>query len=140
MASRSSPLYTIEILRLAASLAEPRALDREDGRAEARSPACGSRIATVVMLEDGRVAALSQEVHACAFGQAAAALVEQHAIGRSVDEIEAAAGQLSAWLGGGSVDPPWEMAALAPALPRTGRHGAILLPLRALIEAVEAAA
>ena len=135
----AQPLYTIEILRLAASLTEPRALERGDGRAEARSPTCGSRIATVVQLEDGRVAALSQEVHACAFGQAAAALVEQHAVGRSADEIEAAAGQLSAWLGGEATVPPWEMSALAPALSRTGRHGAIMLPLRALAGAVEAA-
>ena len=135
----AQPIYTIEILRLAASLAEPRPLEREDGRSEARSPTCGSRIATVVQLEDGRVAALSQNVHACAFGQAAASLVEQHAVGRSAEEIGAAAGQLSAWLGGGAVDPPWEMATLAPALSRTGRHGAIMLPFRALIGAVEAA-
>ena len=134
----AQPIYTIEILRLAASLAEPRALERVDGRAEARSPACGSRIATTVRLEGGRVAALSQEIHACAFGQAAAALVEQHAVGRSAEEIATAAEQLSAWLGGGPVDPPWDMAALAPALPRTGRHGAIMLPLRALLGAVEA--
>ena len=135
----AQPLYTIEILRLAASLAEPRALARVDGRAEARSPTCGSRIATAVQLEDGRVAAVSQEIHACAFGQAAAALVEQHAVGRSAEEIAAAAEQLSAWLGGAAVDPPWDMAALAPALPRTGRHGAIMLPLRALSGAIEAA-
>ena len=135
----AQPLYTIEILRLAASLAEPRALEREDGRAEARSPTCGSRIATAVQLEGRRVAAVSQEIHACAFGQAAAALVEQHAVGRSAEEIDAAARQLSAWLGGGAVDPPWDMAALAPALPRTGRHGAIMLPLRALVGAIEAA-
>jgi len=135
----AQPLYTIEILRLAASLAEPRALEREDGRAKVRSPACGSRIATVVQLEHGRIAALSQEVHACAFGQAAAALVGHHAVGRSAEEIDAAAGQLSAWLAGGAVDPPWEMGALAPALSRTARHGAIILPLRALIAAIEAA-
>ena len=36
----NAPLYTTEILRLAASLAEPRALAREDGRAELRSPTC----------------------------------------------------------------------------------------------------
>lgn len=135
----AQPLYTIEILRLAASLAEPRALEREDGQAEARSPTCGSRIATAVQLKNGRVAALSQEVHACAFGQAAAALVEQHAVGCSAEEIEGAAAQLAAWLGGEATDPPWEMSALAPALSRTGRHGAIMLPLRALADAVEAA-
>lgn len=133
-------LYTTEILRLAASLAEPRALDREDGRAAARSPTCGSRIVSIVQLDSqGRVAALSQQVHACAFGQASAALVEQRAPGCSKSQVEAAAEALGEWLGGGSADAPWNMAALAPARGRSARHGAILLPLRALIAAIEAA-
>ena len=50
MASRST-VYTTEILRLAASLSEPRELEREDGRAELRSPTCGSRIAMTVQLD-----------------------------------------------------------------------------------------
>ena len=47
----SAPLYTTEILRLAASLQEMRELEREDGRAALRSPTCGSRIAMAVELE-----------------------------------------------------------------------------------------
>lgn len=132
----AQPLYTLDILRLAASLAEPRDLEREDGRAEARSPTCGSRIVTAVQLEDGLAVALSQEVHACAFGQASAALVERQAIGRSRDEIEAALVDVSGWLAGGA-EPGWDMTALSPARSRTGRHGAILLPFRALIAAIE---
>jgi len=34
------PLYTTEILRLAASLQEPRELERSDGTAEVRSSTC----------------------------------------------------------------------------------------------------
>lgn len=135
----AQPIYTTEILRLAASLSEPRALEREDGRGEARSPTCGSRIAVSVQIEEGRVAALSQQVHACAFGQAAAALVERHAIGRSRAEVEAVMKQAGDWLSGGAGEPAWGMAALSPALSRRGRHGAILLPFRALIGAMGAA-
>ena len=87
----SSPLYTTEILRLAASLQEERELEREDGRAELRSPTCGSRITIAVELdEERRVRMISQRVHACAFGQASAALVQQHAIGRAHDEVSEA--------------------------------------------------
>src|SRR5437773_2012973 len=52
----NAPLYTTEILRLAASLNEQsRALEREDGRAELRSPTCGSRITLAVQLDgEGR--------------------------------------------------------------------------------------
>jgi NifU-like protein involved in Fe-S cluster formation len=134
----NAPLYTTEILRLAASLSEPRPLEREDGRAELRSPTCGSRVATAVQLDQqGRVAALSQQVHACAFGQASAALLEQGAAGRNRDEVRVALDDLAAWLGGCDVEPGWGLSALAPARSRTSRHGAILLPFRTLLAAIE---
>jgi NifU-like protein involved in Fe-S cluster formation len=137
----NAPLYTTEILRLAASLAEPRGLARQDGRAEVRSPTCGSRVSTAVQLDpDGRVKALSQLVHACAFGQASAALLERGAVGRNRDEANLALSQLGDWLGGADLAPDWPgMAALAPARSRPSRHGAILLPFRALLAAIESA-
>ena len=136
----NAPLYTTEILRLAASLSEPHQLEREDGRAELRSPTCGSRISLAVQLDnEGRVAALSQQVHACAFGQSSAALMEQGALGRSAGEVGQALAKLSDWLGGSDVEPGWGLAALAPARSRKSRHGAILLPFRALLAAMDSA-
>lgn len=136
----NAPLYTTEILRLAASLAEARQLEREDGRAEVRSPTCGSTLELAVQLDsEGRVEALSQRVHACAFGQASAALMEQHATGRSHKDVADALVGLSRWLACEQEEPAeWPgMTALAPARPRTSRHGAILLPFRALLAAIE---
>jgi NifU-like protein involved in Fe-S cluster formation len=136
------PVYTSEILRLAVSLRGPQPLDREDGRAELRSPTCGSRVTAAVQLDDqARVAALSLQVHACAFGQASSALLEAGARGRARDEIEAGANQLGDWLSGTDAEPDWPgIAALAPARPRLSRHQAILLPFRALLAAIDAAA
>jgi NifU-like protein involved in Fe-S cluster formation len=138
----TGPLYTTEILRLAASLNDALELDREDGRAELRSPTCGSRIAIAVQLdEQRRVSAIAQQVHACAFGQASAALVQHHAIGRSHEEVGGALVILSRWLAqeqDETGDWPGIMA-LEPARSRQGRHGAILLPFRALLAAIEAA-
>jgi NifU-like protein involved in Fe-S cluster formation len=138
----SRPLYTTEILRLAASLQEERELEREDGRAELRSPTCGSRITIAVELDDERrVRMISQRVHACAFGQASAALVQQHAIGRAHDEVADALVNVSRWLAHERDEPDaWPgIDALAAARPRKGRHGAILLPFRALLAAIESA-
>ncbi|MEP7131166.1 MAG: iron-sulfur cluster assembly scaffold protein [Sphingomicrobium sp.] len=137
----NAPLYTTEILRLAASLAEPRRLTREDGRAEVRSPTCGSRVSMAVQLDpDGRVEALSQLVLACAFGQASAALLERGAAGRNRDEANLALSQLGDWLDGAEQAPDWPgIAALTPAYSRKSRHGAILLPFRALLAAIESA-
>ncbi len=47
----NAPLYTTEILRLAASLEAPRALEREDGRGELRSRTCGSTVTVAVQIE-----------------------------------------------------------------------------------------
>ncbi|MBV9527320.1 iron-sulfur cluster assembly scaffold protein [Sphingomonas sp.] len=138
----NAPLYTTEILRLAASLAEARPLDREDGSAELRSPTCGSRVATSVQVDaEGRIRAISQQVHACAFGQASAAILEHGAAGRSRDELGLAVAALSAWLGGLDEEPDWPgIAALAPARSRRSRHAAILLPFRSLAAALADAA
>ena len=134
----NAPLYTTDILRLAASLKGPVPLDREDGRAELRSPTCGSRVVISVMLDDeGKVAALSQAVHACAFGQASSSLLEQGAVGCDQEQVSQAIFKLDAWLSGSETLPDWPgIAALAPARSRKSRHGAILLPFRALLAAM----
>jgi NifU-like protein involved in Fe-S cluster formation len=135
----NAPLYTLEILRLAGSLPEAVNLERVDGSAELRSPTCGSTVRTEVQLTSGRIEALSQQVQACAFGQASAALVAQQASGRGRDEIVAALDQLALWLSGESEQlPDWPgIQALAPARSRQSRHGAMLLPFRALLAAFD---
>ncbi len=78
-------------------------------------------------------------VQACAFGQASAALVERHSRGRTHDEVSEAMLALSYWLASSDDhDVAWPgIAALSPARERRGRHGAILLPFRALLAAIE---
>jgi NifU-like protein involved in Fe-S cluster formation len=135
----SAPLYTREILRLAASLGEPAVLGRIDGVAERRSVTCGSHITVQVEMVDGRVAGVSQRVEACAFGQAAAALMGTGTAGKSESEVRAALGGIECWLkGDNAAVNPWPgLAVLEPARSRGGRHGAILLPFQALLDAIE---
>lgn len=135
----NAPTYTLEILRLAASLEPPAELEQVDGSARLRAPICGSTVSCAVALDPaGRVERLSQTVSACAFGQASAALVAAHAPGRTGHEIDQGVIALTAWLAGDGDSEPWPgMAALSPARNRPARHGAILLPLRALQAAIE---
>lgn len=90
-------------------------------------------------LEGGKVAHLSQSLRACAFGQASAALLEAGATGKSVSEVQDALNEMSAWLTGRRDDPgDWPgLAALGPARSKAARHGAMLLPFRALLAAIE---
>jgi NifU-like protein involved in Fe-S cluster formation len=99
-------------------------------------------IVDVVLDAEGRLAALGQEVKACAFGQASAALMGAHALGRSPGELAEARDALAAWLTGISDAPgAWPgLDVLAPARRLTARHGAILLPFQAAAEATALAA
>ena len=136
----SQPLYTREVLRLAASIPGQRGFDEMGGAIVVRSPTCGSRVAMRVVLDEaGRVASIEQAVEACAFGQAAAALVARHAQGKRKGEADAALAGVARWLEAHG-DEPWpDLHLLDPARDRRGRHGAILLPFRALVAAIEAA-
>lgn len=81
---------------------------------------------------------LGLKVHACAIGQAAAALFAVSAQGKTRNEIAAAEGELSAWLIDDSAAvPAWpglETIAAARAYP--ARHGAILLSWKAALAAL----
>jgi NifU-like protein involved in Fe-S cluster formation len=137
----AAPLYTRDILRLAASLGEPAVLDHVDGAAERRSVTCGSRISVAVTLVEERVDAVSQRVEACAFGQAAAAMMIANARGLTAAEARIALGGIERWLSGddGAVTAWPGLGVLDPARARAGRHQAILLPFAALLGAIEAA-
>ena len=137
----SEALYTREILRLAASIPHQAPLADAQGMAALRSPTCGAKMTVAVTLDDaGRVAALSQSVSACAFGQASAALMGHGAIGIDRAAAQQAHDNVRRWLAGEDVEPWPGFDALEPARTRTGRHGAILLPFRTLLAAIEDAA
>ena len=135
----TAPLYTRDILRLAASLGEPVVLDRVDGEAERRSATCGSRVSVAVRLDDGKVSAVSPRVETCAFGQVSAALIVAGAVGCGAVEAQVALAGVERWLkGDDAAVTAWPgLAVLEPARSRIGRHGAILLPFQALLGAIE---
>ena len=137
----TEPLYTREILRLAASLVPFEPLARTDGEAELRSPTCGSKLRLAVAVDDGRVTQIAQKVEACAFGQASAAVMMAGVTGCNLAEARGALAGVEAWLGGDDAAcANWPgLEALGPARSRIGRHGAMLLPWRALVAALEAA-
>jgi NifU-like protein involved in Fe-S cluster formation len=133
-----SALYSRDILRLASSIPNLGRLDHPQASVEKSSPVCGSRVAVDVALDgEGRVAALGQEVTACALGQASASLMGAHAVGRTGAELERARDSLADFLAGRSDRPgDWpglEIFAEARRVP--ARHASILLAFDAAAEA-----
>ncbi len=93
------------------------------------SPVCGSRVTADVDLDAGRVVRFAQDVRACALGQASAALLGAHVMGRTTDELAAARDDLAAYLKGDAEEPGgWPgLEVFALARPHNARHGSILL-------------
>ena len=123
-------LYSQRILALTTGLAGSGRLEDPDATVTKRSPLCGSTVTVDVRVENGRIRAFGQDVKACALGQASAAVLGRHAVGRSRREIESVRRTLRAMLKEGGPPPEGRFAdleALLPAREYRNRHASIML-------------
>ena len=137
MASAAT-LYTPEVLALATSLAAFPLDEALPLRGEARSLRCGSSLTLgLALTPDGTIARVGLAAHACAVGQAAAAIFARAAVGLTAVDVAGAEAAIAAWLDaanrGESLPlPDWPgLAVLAPAAAFPARHGALSLSWRA---------
>ncbi|SES67201.1 iron-sulfur cluster assembly scaffold protein [Oceanicella actignis] len=133
-------LYSRRILALAADIPHLGRLDSPQASVMKRSPLCGSTVTVDLDAEDGRIARFGQDVKACALGQASAAILGAHALGRSRDEIARLRDELRAMLkeGGPVPSAPFEdYEALLPARDFKNRHASIMLCVEATLAALD---
>lgn len=137
--SAAAKLYSPQVLALAVELTRWPAQPKLPLHGEARSPTCGSTIAIDLALDDrGAIASLGMRVRACAIGQAAAALFARNADGKTQEQLESVLQTLELWLVGEGPEPDWpELNVIAPAREFPARHGAVLLPWRAVLASFE---
>lgn len=137
-AESAARLYTPDLLALAIELADYPLVPNLPHVGEARSRSCGSRLRLVCSLRsDGTIERLGLEVTACAVGQAAAAIFAAEAAGKSLADIQRALTGIEAWLESSDAVPAWpRIDRLSAARAFPGRHGAILLPWKAAVEAL----
>ena len=94
-------LYTPDVLALATSLAAWPMNAAMPLQATARSRACGSAVTLGLVLDEaGKIARLGMRVHACAIGQAAAAIFAggAHGTRRSGNRAQPISSLTSGWL------------------------------------------
>ena len=136
-------LYSARILALAANMPHAGRLASPDASSEKVSRLCGSKVVVDVVMADGRVAEFAQDVRACALGQAAAAILGEHVLGASVEELAAGRDSLHAMLKTGAPPPQGrfaDLAVLAQVRDFPARHASTLLAFEAVTEAATAAA
>jgi NifU-like protein involved in Fe-S cluster formation len=134
-------IYNAQMLRLAAEAAGAGRLAERDASAEIVNPVCGDRIRVDIRTDGARIAALGYEVHACVLTQASASLLGRYAVERTAAEIRDVAERIEAMLreDGGAPDGQWaDYAALEPVRAHSSRHECVMLPLRALLAALDA--
>jgi NifU-like protein involved in Fe-S cluster formation len=133
-------LYSAAILRLKLAGERAHRLPAPAGTATRVSPVCGSKIIADVVLDGARIGAVALDAaKACTLGQASAAVVAERAIGADAASLAAIRAALADFLAGRGDAAPDGWAAFAPARAHRARHASILLPLDAVIAAVDAA-
>lgn len=131
-------IYNKDVLRLAADISRTDRLATPDATVSLNSPLCGSTITVDIKVRNGKIADYAHDIKACALGQAAASVVAATIIGSDRNALSKVMDQVAAMLAGGGTPPDgaWAaLAALAPATAATSRHGAILLPFKAVLQA-----
>lgn len=130
-----SELYNTDILRLTTRIPHQVRLEAPDVTVVKTSRICGSRVTADAVVKKGVITAFGQEVKACALGQAAAAIVGEHAVGLAEQELADIAGRFRAMVKTGDADFPekWsKLSLLAPVKDHPGRHGSVMLPFEVL--------
>ncbi|MBT2132096.1 iron-sulfur cluster assembly scaffold protein [Aliiroseovarius lamellibrachiae] len=134
-------LYSKKILGLASQIPHLQPLSAPDGEAKVRAPLCGSTVSASVVLDDGKISQYSQNVKACALGQASAAILGKSVIGLTRADLQSGRDQLSAMLKSTGPTPsaPFEAyEILSPAREYKNRHASILLAFDAALAAIDA--
>lgn len=135
----SSKLYTPDLLALSVELAQYPLDESAPLQGSARSKTCGSEVLmSAHPQEPNAMRQVGMQVTACAVGQASAAIFAAEVPGLSRDQIAATQTALEQWLHGDNssdILPRLERLEAARAFP--ARHGAILLPWRAALDALE---
>jgi NifU-like protein involved in Fe-S cluster formation len=135
-------LYSTKILRLAAEMPRAGRLSAPQASSEKVSKLCGSKVTVDLCVEDGRISDFAQDVQACALGQASAAILGEHVMGATVEEIVSARDELRAMLKTNGPAPQGrfaELSVLEVVKDYPARHASTLLAFEAAAEAARAA-
>lgn len=135
------PLYSKEILRLAADAHGAGHLAKADVIGSAHNPICGDKISVELALNgDGRVSAMAHETKACVLSQASASILGARLKGAAREDVETLANAIAAMLidNGETPRPPFEpYAVFQGAVTHRNRHRCVLLPLEAVLDAFD---
>lgn len=136
-----SDLYSEKILHIAGHLPIIDRLLDADASARRVSRVCGSVIEVDLKMNDGVVSGYGHEISACALGQTSAAVMADHIIGSTPDELRLVRTQMYAMLKDNGAPPggaKWDdLKYLEPVRDYRPRHTSTLLVFDAVVDALD---
>jgi nitrogen fixation NifU-like protein len=135
----SDTLYHEALLAEAKRASGHGRLRQANATAMVDNPLCGDRVQVELRLADGRVAELAHEVKGCVLCKASASVIAREAVGLDKDGIAAKTRQMESLLAGEAGGGEASFAPFRPVAPYRSRHDCVLLPFRAIEEALKSA-
>lgn len=138
----SDPLYSKDLLRLAADAHAAGRLQHPHATGVAFNPACGDRVTVDLELAGDRIGEIAMETKACVLAQASASILGGTLQGFRRSDVERLQLEVRAMLETGTNAPASPFGAYAVfegATVYASRHHCVLLPIQAVLNALETA-
>ena len=132
-------VYNAKILGFAGNIGRIGRLPTPDASATAHSKLCGSTVTVDLAAQDGVVTDFAHDVKACALGQASSAIMAEHVVGASFEELRTVREAMRAMLKDNGAPPEGRFADLKylePVRDYKARHASTLLTFDAVVDAI----
>lgn len=132
-------VYNAKILGFAGNIGRIGRLEHPDASATAHSKLCGSTVTIDLAMKDGVVTDFAHVVKACALGQASSAIMAEHVVGATADELRAVRQTMLKMLKENGPPPTGrfeDLKYLEPVRDYKARHNSTMLTFDAVVDAI----
>ena len=132
-------VYNAKILGFAGNIGRLGRLDAPDASATAHSRLCGSTVTVDLRMDGDRVVDFAHDVKACALGQASSAIMAEHVVGATAEELRAVRETMLKMLKENGAPPEGrfdDLKYLEPVRDYKARHALTMLTFDAVVDAI----
>jgi NifU-like protein involved in Fe-S cluster formation len=132
-------VYNAKILGFAGNISRLGRLSDADATAKAHSKLCGSTVIVDLKMQDGVVTDFAHDVKACALGQASSAIMAEHVVGATAQELREVREAMQKMLKENGPPPEGrftDLKYLEPVRDYRARHASTMLTFDAVVDAI----